>query len=487
MNEVSTFSMSLASLLGADPNTGEGARFDPESGSVMEHFQNPAAVEQSTSSALDNMLTDKEGGMLPHRDATGAKKKQTQIEGLIQLKQGSFLPENKGKLLAILSGTALKMVGAHNQNAGLFIAGSAISGLAEKELDNWNTDWNMRIADAMQKGKENASTIALRRQASERIQENIDRFGPAKDEADATRRLAQIQEDVTPENINSMLTGEPSPRALAEKWEIKQKQAGQEVYSEVASSIIQKEYSAHLNETGLRETLMNAPLETQIADIKEWRGKKLKTQDPNYQALAILDDDALAEEAKQIHGTGGAMMSEHSAEIGLDVHSKKYTPANSFFIENSPMAKLAPEKALDKAVQLTPRTIKENPILSSTAPGARRYGDVVKNIMDNLPDVAVVKKDPSTGKKFLYVPVGEKEYEVRTPLNPYAPAGFNSFAQKDRKLVKLLPNEINSGVEWREILNGVITKGTGYDSEFQKYLSMLTTEMLGPPKFESIE
>jgi len=155
-----------------DPDPSRGTGDSPAGGAFDEIAMSEKGIDLLTNAAKE------EDGTPPSPPTLSTYERMKEETGKFEEeKDANFLEDNWGKLLTVMAGTALQMVGVHNKNAPMFIGGNALSQLGGVAMaDYYSTKENEQQALYDKYTKEGASPRDVAA-VKELAQEHIERTG----------------------------------------------------------------------------------------------------------------------------------------------------------------------------------------------------------------------------------------------------------------------------------------------------------------------
>ena len=465
-----------------------GSVFDPlDSERQFGDQLNETTAMQASEMVEKNLKTEGTGGLLTDRPDTAANGKVENVLSAIDRRDSLYLSDNKGKLMGVMAGTILQMVGLNNNAPGLFLAGGTVSSLAQNELQKWNDRWDAQIAKELET-PDTRTTHALKTSIADAAQEAInENKGPAKSEARARVMLRGKGLEETPENLQLMMTGEAGA-------DIKESEA---LKKDKVDAIIKQSTPMMASEwkaTGELEVIRGEDREVQKERVRQWySGKALGDVFPNTQLglaeegktaldLISLDETAVDRTVDEMFGEGvrkktGVVAPGDARDRARDqALATESSELSGFYVDASGIPGKSDEDVLATPVEVSEDMVNEVPLLNNISPGPREYGEVIASIADTLPNEAVVIEDKDTGRSFLYV------YTEPTVFRPQQSASvpIPRSLGRARNKVKVLARSVDPN-DWRIGLQQTIDTGSGYDSQYESYIRMLSTSMRGAP------
>ena len=105
-----------------------------------EELAQPDTAAAVGAKMLENTQKEEDGGAMPFGQRfTGSvgERVAQELQAFEQARDRNFLEDNWGKILTMLAGTALQMVGAHNKNPSIFIGGNFLSQVGGAQLGDY--------------------------------------------------------------------------------------------------------------------------------------------------------------------------------------------------------------------------------------------------------------------------------------------------------------------------------------------------------------
>lgn len=177
-----------------------------------------------------------------------------------QNREDNFLEDNWGKLLTILAGTALQMVGAHNKNPSVFIGGSALSQLGGVQLGDYFRSGQQELAAIGQKFSQEAAGGRDVQAVLEMARDKVNELGRPLNEAEKSQivGLFSLNEDQRKYVLSEMGSIAPgsAARALMDSMKLRLERLGREYINKPEYEGLPDDRKATLLETYLRDQVI---------------------------------------------------------------------------------------------------------------------------------------------------------------------------------------------------------------------------------------